>query len=97
MEELIEKVDNLIHSLQESPEIKDLKEVKERVEKDSSLLEDIKKYNETQEEQLKEKIIHNPLFREYKHKETECNFLIMEINQKLKEITKEKKGCHENH
>ena len=39
---------------------------------------------------IKEKIISNELFREYKLKETDLNIMIMSINQKLKTISKER-------
>ena len=51
----------------------------------------IEKYNYTQDERIKEKIISNEEFREYKHQETELNLLILEINQELKKITKKDK------
>ena len=95
MEELIEKTNNLIESLEDSKEIKELKEKKKEL--DSSLLEDIKTYQETQDEKLRDKIIKNPDFRDYKKKENDCNFLILEINQELKKITGKDKTCHENH
>ena len=93
MEELIEKVNNLIKSMDETKEIQELKEMNQKIMEDKSLLKDISTYNETQDEKIKERIIKNPLFREYKHKETECNLLIMKINQELKEITGKKEGC----
>ena len=86
MEELIEKVDELKKELDNTKQVKDLKNINNEIMKDKDLLNDIKKYNETQSEEIKERIINNKLFREYKHKENEVNFLILEINKKLKEI-----------
>lgn len=86
MEELIEKVNELKEELNNTKEVKDLKKINNEIMKDKSLLEDIKRYNETQDEKIKERIINNKLFREYKHNENEVNFLILEINKKLKEI-----------
>lgn len=87
MNELIETVDNLKKSLDENDEIIKLKEINELIMKDKELLKDIENYNLTKDEKLKERIINNKLFREYKHSEAECNFIILEINKKLKEIS----------
>ena len=48
-------------------------------------------YNYTKDERIKDKILNNQTFREYKHQEAELNLLILEINSKLKEITKKDK------
>ena len=86
MEELIEKVNELKEELNNTKEIKELKEINNSIMKDQELLNNIKKYNETQDNNIKERIINHKLFREYKHKENELNFIILEINKKLKEI-----------
>ncbi len=96
MEELIEKVEKLKEALDNTEQIQDLKIKNKEIMKEKELLENIKKYNETQDEKIKEKIINHPLFREYKHSETECNILILEINQRLKKIIGKEKGCHES-
>jgi len=93
MEELIEKVNELKLELDNTKEIKELKSINNEIMKDKELLEDIKKYNETQDESIKERIINHKLFREYKHRENEVNFLILEINKKLKEINNKSGGC----
>ena len=93
MEELIEKVDNLKDALDKCHEIVDLKDCNEKIMKDKSLLKDIKDYNETGDEKIKERIISHPLFREYKKKETDCNLLIMAMNQELKRINHKGYGC----
>ena len=87
MNELIEKVENLKNSLDETKEVQEIKNFNEKIMQDKELLADIKKYNETQDEKLKEKIINNKLFREYKKKETDLNLIILKINNHLKEIT----------
>ena len=86
MEELIEKVNELKEELDNTKEVKELKTINNEIMKDNELLENIKRYNETQDEKIRERIINNKLFREYKHNENEVNFLILEINKKLKEI-----------
>ena len=93
MNELIEKVENLKISIDNLDEIKNLKEINKEIMKDKELLEDIEKYNLTQDEKIKERIINHKLFREYKHQENECNFIILEINKRLKEINNKNRGC----
>lgn len=86
MNELIETVDNLKKSLDENEEIIRLKEINELIMKDKELLKDIENYNITKDEEIRKRIINNKLFQEYKHSEAECNFIILEINKRLKEI-----------
>lgn len=87
MNELIDKVNSLKESLDSNEKIIKLKEINERIMGDKELLKEIEEYNRTNNEELKNKIINNSLFREYKHNEAECNFIILEINKKLKEIS----------
>lgn len=93
MNELIDKVDNLKKALDEAKEIIKLKEINELIMKDKELLKDIEEYNLKHDEQIKNRIINNKLFREYKHSEAECNYIILEINKRLKEINNKGKCC----
>lgn len=86
MEKLIEKVDNLITKIDDLDLIKRTKELEKEIESDKELLKLIEKYRITQDLELKEQIISNKLFSEYKHNEMELNLIIMGINQKLKKI-----------
>lgn len=96
MNELIDKVNNLKEALDSNEEIIKLKEINEKIMADKELLKDIEEYNRTNNLELKNKIINNSLFREYKHSEAECNFIILEINKRLKEISNKGKCRHEN-
>ena len=96
MNELIDKVNNLKEALDENEEIIRIKGINEKIMEDKELLKDIEEYNRTNNEELKNKIINNSLFREYKHSEAECNFIILEINKRLKEISNKGKCVHEN-
>lgn len=58
---------------------------------DKELVQQIEKYNYSKDERIKEEILKNNVFREYKHQEAELNILILEINQELKKITKKDK------
>lgn len=96
MEELIEKVDILKKNLDQENIIKEIKELNKRVKNDEDLLSLIKNYHTTKDENIKKQILENSLFREYKEKETELNILILELNKRLKEITKKDKCLHES-
>ena len=91
MEKLYEKLDNLKEVLNETETIIKLKEITEKVMQDKELLKQIEDYNYTKDERIKDKILNNQTFREYKHQEAELNLLILEINSKLKEMTKKDK------
>ena len=93
MNELIDRVDNLKNTLNDLDEVKYLNVLKKKVMENEELLNDVKYYHSNPNEFLKEKIISNKLFREYKHQETEINLIIMSINQRLKDIYDESKGC----
>ncbi len=88
MEKLIEKVENLKNVLDEQEKIKQIKNSNVKVLEDEELLKLIKDYNQTKNPSIKEKILRNKNFQDYKEQETEINFIILEINQKLKEISK---------
>lgn len=93
MEELIEKVEALKEELNENVSVKKIKELNKKLEKDKELLQDIEKYQYTKDINLKNKIMNNDLFKEYKEEETEINFIILEINKRLKQINNKGK-CH---
>ena len=96
MNELIEKVENLKSSLDKDERVLSIKKSKKEVLSEKELLEDIEKYKQTRKEEDLDKIKQNKKFREYKRKETDCNLLIMEINQQLKEIHNRGRNCHES-
>ncbi len=93
MNDLIDKVENLKEALNDTKQVKEIKDINKLIMNDKELLELIKKYNETQDEDIKTKILNNELFKDYKDKETELNILILEINSKLKEISNKGKCC----
>ena len=92
MEELIEKVENLKKSINETNEVQELLRLNKEIMKDKELLSKIKEYQITQKESLKQEIIKHPLFLKYKEKETDLNVIILMINQELKKL-KEKGTC----
>ncbi len=93
MEELIEKVEALKEELNENASVKKIKELNKKIDSDKELLKDIEKYKYSKDINLKNKIMSNSLFKEYKVEETEINFIILEINKRLKQINNKGK-CH---
>ena len=96
MNELMNSVDNFLNELDSSSLVLDLKEVLNKVKKDKELVKLLEEYNTYPKEDIKNEIIKNKTFQEFKIKETELNLFIMEINQKLKTISKKGKCKHES-
>lgn len=90
MEKLLEKLDNLEKALDEEEIVKEIRKLNARIKAEK--IEDlVARYHITQDNKLKEQILQNELFREYKEKETDLNILILKIKERLKEITKKDK------
>ena len=87
MEELIEKVENLKEVLNHNEKVQEFLKKKSEIEKDKELLKLIEEYNDTQDEEIKNKILSHKEFRDYKRSETDINLLILEINNELKKIS----------
>lgn len=90
------KMDNLIEKLDESSLVLSLKESLEKVNNDQELKKLLEEYSNNPTNELKSKIIENSTFQEFKVRETELNIFIMELNKKLKTITKKGICSHEN-
>ena len=90
MNELINLVDDLKKDLDNTKEVKELLELKEKVNKYKELLSKIQKYNLTKSTKLKEEILSNELFNKFKDKEINFNILIININKELKKIKGDK-------
>lgn len=93
MNELIEKVENLKNEISKTDSVKKIKELNKRVMEDKELTTLVEEYNKTQNEEIKNKILNNPLFQEYKETEIDINVMILAINKKLKEINDKGKCC----
>ncbi|MBR4693227.1 MAG: hypothetical protein IKQ06_05245 [Bacilli bacterium] len=89
-------VDNFLNELDSSSLVLDLKEVLNKVKEDKKLVKLLEEYNTYPKENIKNEIIKNKTFQEFKIKETELNLFIMEINQKLKTISKKGSCKHES-
>lgn len=93
MEELIEKLSSLEEELENTDLVKDIKNLNKEISNDKELLKLLDDYKIKPTEENKNKIIKNDLFQQYKDKETDVNLLIMQINQKLKQISNKDKWC----
>lgn len=96
MEKLIEKVENLKRCLDEHEKIQAIKKVNRKIYANHQLLETLEDYQKTPTEDKKKAVLENDLFQEYKKIETDINIIILEINQKLKEINKRGNCTYEN-
>jgi hypothetical protein len=93
MYELMEKVANLKKALDEEEKIKEIKKLNKEIINDKELMKLLEEYKYSANEDLKNKIINNELFKKYKLVETDINILILEINKKLKTINNKGKCC----
>lgn len=93
MEELIDKINILKNELDKNSNIIKIRELNTMIKQDKELLESIDKYKITRNEEIKNKIISNSLYLEYKHYENEVNFIILKIRSELKGITNKENGC----
>lgn len=93
MYELMEKVANLKKALDEEEKIKEIKKLNKEIINDKELMKLLEEYKYSANEDLKNKIINNELFKKYKLVETDINILILEINKRLKTINNKGKCC----
>lgn len=100
-EELNIKIDNLIALLDSDPRIIKLVEEKDKLLNNKELLDSInmlKRLDKYSDEyrMLKNKLFTDPNFVSFKELENEINYLILQINTKLKELTNERRCNNEN-
>lgn len=87
MENVLEKLDNLKNVLDSTSEVDNIRKLNHEISNNKELLALIDRYKMMPSDVLKKEITSNPFFEEYKKCENDLNFLILEINRKLKEIT----------
>ncbi len=97
MNKIYEILDEIKINLDELEIFKELKEAILKIKNNKVLKEKIEKYNEFPTEELRLEIYKYEEIKKYKHIETEINFLILEINQKLKKINISRSCSNENH
>ena len=96
--EIIDKLDEIENIIKNDKEINELKTLKEKIENDKELLDNISKLKEMDKYdenylKLKKEILDNSDYRRYITLENELYLLIQDINIKLNSL-KEKGGCH---
>ena len=101
MKEINEKLDNLISLLDNDPRMIKLIDKKKKLLNNKELLTKIAKLNELDNysdeyKSLKKEIFENEDFVSYKEIENEIDYLILEINNKLRTLTSERRCNHAN-
>lgn len=86
MEKLIEQVEILKKSLDNTTEVKNIIILNKKIKDSKELQEKINEYKERLNNNLKEEIYNDSLYKEYKEAETNLNILILRINKELKKI-----------
>lgn len=97
MSDLFLYLDKVKKELDESDVIKEFEQAKKEVYDNKELIELVNKYHNSLSDSLKKEIYSYPEFVKYKQKENEVNFLILSINQILKEIVGKRGGCGESY
>lgn len=93
MEKLINALDNLEESLDNNIHVINIKKLNKEVLEDFTLMNLLDKYHNTLSSDIKKDIINYPLYRKYMSEELEINFIILEINKRLKKISNNSRGC----
>ncbi len=100
-EKLEEKVEEIVHLLEQDPRMIELKGLKEKLIANQEFTDLLKKYqmaeykNSSEAIALKEKIFENKDYLRYQQLENELYFLTLEINQRFQQL-KDKKDCGVN-
>lgn len=89
MNEIYDKLDQLKINLDNLEIFDKLNIAIENIKLNKELVNKIKKYNETMDENLRLEIYNYTEIQKYKEIENEINLLILQINQKLKRIKSE--------
>lgn len=88
MNELYKYIDEFKKAIEKEEGIKELKIAYKIAYKDEKLIKYIKEYKENKNYIQEKNINANKTYQKIKHLEAQLGFMILEINQKLKEITK---------
>lgn len=86
MEKLIEETEKLKKSLDNTTEVEKIIELNKKVKESKELQEKITNYKERLNDNLREEIYRDALYKEYKEAETNLNILILKINKELKKV-----------
>lgn len=97
-----EKMEELLKLLDNDERVIKLKKLKKKLFLDQELLAKVSRlqhldiYSDEYKE-LKKELFLNKDYVEYQHLENEIHLLILEMNQRLKKLTNERKCHHENY
>ena len=91
MENLINKIEKLKNSLEQEEKIIEVKKLLKIINNDKELIKLINDYKEKPIDELKYTIYNNKNYKRYKELENDINIMILQINNKLKEITNKDK------
>ncbi len=91
--ELLDKLDKIISDLNDSSEVKELVELKEKILKDKVLLDNINKLqkmdkNDKDYMTLKSKIFENEDYKRFKELENKLYYFSLETGSKLSDLTR---------
>ena len=100
-EEIEEKLDNLIELLDSDDRLKKIEILKNKLISDTTLIGKINNLKcldiySDEYKKIKKELFELEEFVDFKELETEIDYLILEINSKLKELTNERRCVHEN-
>ncbi len=89
--EVDKKLDELVDTINNNEKINRMKELKEMIYSDENLKKDLESYRSLDEYsndsiKLKEKIIENPLVKEYRILENELYFTVLDMNKLLNSL-----------
>jgi len=101
MDELSIRIDKLISKLDNDSRIKEVKELKNKILSNKELISKINKMKELEKYsgeyiEFKKDLFKNDEFVRFKELENEIDFLILEINNHLKELTNERRCKNES-
>lgn len=92
MKELFHLIILLEEALDEEEVVQQLKNKYKELKKDKELVSLLKRYHQSNDEELREELLNSRDIRTVKKLEAELNYLILEINQDFKDL-KDKRGC----
>lgn len=90
-DEVNKKLDELVDTINSNENIIKMKELKEKIYSDKKLKEDLESYRKLDQYsgdsiRLKERIIENPLVKEYRTLENELYFTVLDMNKLLNSL-----------
>lgn len=95
--EILEKLDILKSTIDNSSLMLELEDIKSKIFSDKNLLNKIEEYKVTRNSKIRDEIYQDENYKKFKSLENEVYFLTLQINQKLNTLTEGKVCQSENH